>query len=844
MSHSASNADQHMMLQSLRDESHQLDAGVRTSMERSMRAPFGDVVIHTGPASAELADTLDAAAFTIGRHVVFGAGKYDPDTLRGRMLLAHELAHVVQQGRGSGNPELGDRLPTESLPLETSGAESAAATSAARAALGATAPVPGPTGVMVARQTRKDEELALRPVDKLLRDPVSAARLDRIVKAGGDVRGEIVEELGQAEIRAALQSPEGRAKLLGEQHRDSTPMFYEGRRVRAVDGSKLTDGIVLVGTGDTREAVLIAEYKQSKENELAERAERRPHERNKAEARAYAKEHGTTAPRKEAGQFASVRERIRDDRRIQVFEDGAWTTVRIRVTDDTVYLGGSPNAKALDRALAFYGEGGRGEWLKMRTAAQRVDVTKQELAEAEEKLASKAGVAPPSQVQAQRNRQAKAKKRAAIPPATAPVGIGRREPADASRSTSSPPDILSAGNKETPETEPFSEFPKQVVVPDKPSSRVKPKPKPKQNRDTALRSGKPSASVPPAPPEQLKPPPLDKPPTPERTRIESPTPPLPQPHERTGDSEALRGSSETPMRATGSSTTRRRDTATPKRQPATQTARSERDTGGASRSGTRPTREPASRNRPRGGAEVMEWIADNIDRILERLNEAGIDLRIRNEISARMPAIEAYQSNHQDDGVLLIARISEPDPEDPRSLSQPNLRSFVTVIERRGGRTQDDALAQYESSDSLELGYLPGHRGSERRLIWIQPRRHIRPDDWIGGAWTSPGAPYAIDVEFGPTGQLFLRARETAHRTALSVTGLAWHVGSDNAQRLNAEHPLSISFEAALAHPDTGSTIRSRFRVIDSATIEETVIATPDPHVATPPSRIWRKTKP
>jgi hypothetical protein len=44
------------------------------------------------------ASSLDARAYTIGSHMVFGAGAYAPTTEVGRMLLAHELVHVVQQG--------------------------------------------------------------------------------------------------------------------------------------------------------------------------------------------------------------------------------------------------------------------------------------------------------------------------------------------------------------------------------------------------------------------------------------------------------------------------------------------------------------------------------------------------------------------------------------------------------------------------------------------------------------------------------------------------------------------------------------------------------------------------
>ena len=58
---------------------------------------FGRVRVHADARAAELADALDAEAFTYGRHIVFGAGRYAPSTGEGRHLLAHELTHYVQQ---------------------------------------------------------------------------------------------------------------------------------------------------------------------------------------------------------------------------------------------------------------------------------------------------------------------------------------------------------------------------------------------------------------------------------------------------------------------------------------------------------------------------------------------------------------------------------------------------------------------------------------------------------------------------------------------------------------------------------------------------------------------------
>lgn len=73
---------------------------VRAPMERGFGHDFSHVRVHNDAAAAHSAATVDAAAYTVGSHVVFGAGSYAPGTRWGRHLIAHELAHVVQQGAG------------------------------------------------------------------------------------------------------------------------------------------------------------------------------------------------------------------------------------------------------------------------------------------------------------------------------------------------------------------------------------------------------------------------------------------------------------------------------------------------------------------------------------------------------------------------------------------------------------------------------------------------------------------------------------------------------------------------------------------------------------------------
>ncbi|HZT60727.1 MAG TPA: DUF4157 domain-containing protein [Pyrinomonadaceae bacterium] len=77
-----------------------LDAPTRGFMESRFGHDFSHVRIHTDARADEAAQSVSAHAYTLGSDVVFRSGHYRPDTDAGRKTLAHELAHVVQQGGG------------------------------------------------------------------------------------------------------------------------------------------------------------------------------------------------------------------------------------------------------------------------------------------------------------------------------------------------------------------------------------------------------------------------------------------------------------------------------------------------------------------------------------------------------------------------------------------------------------------------------------------------------------------------------------------------------------------------------------------------------------------------
>jgi hypothetical protein len=70
---------------------------IMRKFESSLGADLSGVRVHTGSESQAAADAIGAAAYTVGQHIHFNAGRFDPSSSSGQWLLAHEVAHTVQQ---------------------------------------------------------------------------------------------------------------------------------------------------------------------------------------------------------------------------------------------------------------------------------------------------------------------------------------------------------------------------------------------------------------------------------------------------------------------------------------------------------------------------------------------------------------------------------------------------------------------------------------------------------------------------------------------------------------------------------------------------------------------------
>lgn len=176
---------------------------------------FSSVRVHDDERAAKSADALSAQAFTVGRHVVFGRGQFAPETSKGRDLLGHELAHVVQQSRGGAAPGPGNR----SL-------EAAADQAASLASRGRRVTVAGSSGVGIACKSIFEEFTdgvyapgnllaALehtRPTWKIVDDVNSLGAADRIT-AVKDIEAERVKRKARQDDLTAKRAAQTDPRL-------------------------------------------------------------------------------------------------------------------------------------------------------------------------------------------------------------------------------------------------------------------------------------------------------------------------------------------------------------------------------------------------------------------------------------------------------------------------------------------------------------------------------------------------------------------------------------------------------------------------------------------------------
>jgi len=216
-----------------------LDPATRSFMESRFEADFSGVRIHTDSRAERSALEINAEAYTVGQDIVFGTGRYAPTTATGGELLAHELAHVVQQGSG-GHMSGGVRRKTS---------DTGSAPAASPEAL-----PPGFADELnydrIAKDVHEaiaglgtDEEGVYLALQRLKRDPEAIARLKSTyrTKYGDTLEDDIRGDFSGTELEYALQlinmGTPGSAQAIGKTPSTEEEWKAAARRLRdAVEG--------------------------------------------------------------------------------------------------------------------------------------------------------------------------------------------------------------------------------------------------------------------------------------------------------------------------------------------------------------------------------------------------------------------------------------------------------------------------------------------------------------------------------------------------------------------------------------------------------------------------------
>jgi Zn-dependent peptidase ImmA (M78 family) len=90
-------------ISSSRGTGSSMDSSTRSFMNNRFGVDFNEIKIHSDSAAIQMSRELNAKAFTVGSDIFFNESKYQPGSAEGKHLLAHELTHVLQQGRNNSH---------------------------------------------------------------------------------------------------------------------------------------------------------------------------------------------------------------------------------------------------------------------------------------------------------------------------------------------------------------------------------------------------------------------------------------------------------------------------------------------------------------------------------------------------------------------------------------------------------------------------------------------------------------------------------------------------------------------------------------------------------------------
>ena len=216
-----------------------LDKATRSFMEPRFGYDFSGVRVHADSPASESAQSVNALAYTVGNHVVFGTGHYSPTTTTGRRLLAHELTHVMQQGAGHVAPQAKLAIGAPSDASEREADLTANKVMSSDFAQAGQQPFTTThTSGLLQRKTGDSHDLT---AERFMRNTVLEAIYDneRMLKVGD--KGTPVRKLQQALVDAGFSLP--RFGVDGDFGSETKAAVEEFQRASGLTGANI-DGIV------------------------------------------------------------------------------------------------------------------------------------------------------------------------------------------------------------------------------------------------------------------------------------------------------------------------------------------------------------------------------------------------------------------------------------------------------------------------------------------------------------------------------------------------------------------------------------------------------------------------
>jgi len=201
---------------------HSLDSRVQSQMSSAFGHDFSGVRIHTDTRAASLSSDLQARAFTIGSDVAFASGEYKPGTLIGDALIAHELAHVVQQGGATSPPPVSRSVDTAALEADADNS----AIGAVSSLIGKAARILGRTVATAIPQARSG--LRLQRCNK--------SEHEKEIERLGTLQYGFMEDKRKAEEAKLKKEADEEAKKKGQPPPASAPKVEMGDVIKTEEG--------------------------------------------------------------------------------------------------------------------------------------------------------------------------------------------------------------------------------------------------------------------------------------------------------------------------------------------------------------------------------------------------------------------------------------------------------------------------------------------------------------------------------------------------------------------------------------------------------------------------------